>query len=258
MTTQPTDSEAPSFEGLMLEARKFAHALYATQSYGYMQQLAEAEKVFCEYVARLAAVPAAPPDMPVAQMDFYLGGPYHDGNYSICEVATGRVRHKFNPTTDDHHIEGDKYRSRGVNTRDGVEQPAARTEVAAPLAVQPTVLRMLTSDEIDLLRRRWNTTVDATEAVIEMFMEVNNLSLGGSAGEGREAARIDLLERALVHATHIGHGTPQHMLPQGVCLFDSDGVSVKLPTGETVFAGRTPEYERRRAALASTGSAVKS
>lgn len=54
--------------------------------------------------------------------DFYLGGPYHDGTYSICEIATGRVRHSFNPTTDDHHVEGDKYNSRFVNTRNGERQ----------------------------------------------------------------------------------------------------------------------------------------
>lgn len=68
------------------------------------------------------AQPTSEPD----GLGFYLGGPYHDGTYSICEAATGRVRHIFNPATDDHHIEGSKYNSRGVNTTS--EAPAGREQ----------------------------------------------------------------------------------------------------------------------------------
>jgi hypothetical protein len=72
-----------------------------------------------------------PPNVAPTGQDFYLGGPYHDGTYSICEVDTGRVRHSFNPATDDHHVEGDKYNSRGVNTRNGT----AGVRVTVPAAI---------------------------------------------------------------------------------------------------------------------------
>lgn len=63
-------------------------------------------------------------------------------------------------------------------------------------------------------------------------------------------ARLAELEEALVYAAHIGHGTPQHMTPEGMCLFDNDGVQVRLPDGRMVFAGRTPQYLRDRYAAA--------
>lgn len=67
-------------------------------------------------------------------------------------------------------------------------------------------------------------------------------------------ARLAELERALVYTAHMGHAMPQHMLPPGVCLFDSDGVQVKLPDGGMVFAGRTPQYLRDRYAEAAGAS----
>lgn len=38
----------------------------------------------------------------MAKQEFYLGGPYEDGIYVICETATGRVRHRFDPKKDDY------------------------------------------------------------------------------------------------------------------------------------------------------------
>lgn len=53
---------------------------------------------------------------------------------------------------------------------------------------------------------------------------------------------------ALLHLAFAGHATPQHMLPDGVTLFDNDGVLVKLPDGRVVTAGRVPDHAVKYAA----------
>ena len=65
------------------------------------------------------------------------------------------------------------------------------------------------------------------------------------------AMLAEALDAALVYVAHMGHGTPQHMCPKGVTLFDADEVEVKLPDGRVVHAGRTPEYLRNKALTAA-------
>ena len=94
------------------------------------------------------------------------------------------------------------------------------------------------------------TILDALEAAQAVVVEMRG-ALATCQYEHKVAlARLAELERALVYTAHMGHATPQHMLPPGVCLFDADGVQVTLPEGGVVFAGRTPQYLRDRYAAA--------
>lgn len=82
------------------------------------------------------------------------------------------------------------------------------------------------------------------------------LGMDGAALAQPEPVNAQLLaalDEALVHVAHMGHGTPQHMCPEGLTLFDADGVEVRLPDGRVVHAGRTPAYLRKNALAAANG-----
>ncbi len=50
----------------------------------------------------------------------------------------------------------------------------------------------------------------------------------GEQAPQAEAVELQRLRKALVWVAHMGHGTPKHMLPQGVTLIDADRVRVTL------------------------------
>jgi hypothetical protein len=90
----------------------------------------------------LAAPPAAAPtDLP----PFYIGGPYHDGAYSVCELATGRILRLFRGEDDLRAAAGVKEVSapafgiRQFVTDVGVSPPAAAATPIAPEAEHGSV-----------------------------------------------------------------------------------------------------------------------
>lgn len=149
MADTPT-TQAASVEGLMELANEWADAAHLKGLGEPHFDIDSIRERLRDCAARLASTSAAPseqPDAPNANA-FYLGGPYHDGTYSICEVLTGRVRWVFNPATDDHHVESDALfrQSRGVNTRGGVE-------VAAPSGDSAGVPSDAWKEKLALLER---------------------------------------------------------------------------------------------------------
>jgi hypothetical protein len=75
-----------------------------------------------------------------------------------------------------------------------------------------------------------------TETIDRLFLELSQVTQATTAKELDLQREVRWLREALVYVAHAGHGTPQHMLPAGVILGDSNYVEVRLPHGRVVKA----------------------
>lgn len=75
-----------------------------------------------------------------------------------------------------------------------------------------------------------------TETIDKLFLELSQITGATTANERHLQNEVRWLREALVYVAHAGHITPQHMLPAGVSLGDTNYVEVRLPNGRVVEA----------------------